>query len=63
MRRFFQTGYQAKSWSRERKVIARVEATSKGSDIRLIVTNLSGKAKALYEKLYCAHGSFMEFSS
>ena len=37
LRRFFQTGYQAKSWSRERKVIARVEATSKGSDIRFII--------------------------
>ncbi len=48
LRRFFQTGYQAKSWSRERKVIARVEATSKGSDIRFIVTNLAGRAKALY---------------
>ena len=56
VRRFFQTGYQAKSWSRERKIIARVEATAKGSDIRFIVTNLSGKAKALYEKVYCARG-------
>ena len=56
LRRFFQVGYRAKSWSRERKVIARVEATSKGSDIRFIVTNLSGKAKVLYEKVYCARG-------
>jgi hypothetical protein len=56
VRRFFQTGYQAKSWSRERTVIARVEATSKGSDIRFIVTNLSGRAKVLYEKVYCARG-------
>ena len=56
LRRFFQVGYRAKSWSRERKVVARVEATSKGCDIRFIVTNLSGKAKALYEKLYCARG-------
>ena len=39
-RRFFQTGYRAKSWSRERKIVARVEATSKGCDIRFIVTNL-----------------------
>ncbi len=62
MCRLFQTGYRAKSWSRERKVIARVEATSKGSDIRFIVTNLSGKAKMLYEKLYCARGR-MENSS
>jgi hypothetical protein len=56
VRRFFQAGYQAKSWSRERRVAARVEATSKGSDIRFIVTNLPGKAKRLYEKVYCARG-------
>ena len=56
VRRFFQTGYQAKSWSRERKVIARVEATSKGCDIRFIVTNLSSTAKVLYVKVYCARG-------
>jgi hypothetical protein len=56
LRRFFQTGYQAKSWSRERKVVARVEATSKGCDIRFVVTNLSGRAKVLYEKVYCARG-------
>ena len=56
VRRFFATGYQARSWSRERKVIARVEATSKGSDIRFIVTNRPGRAKVLYEKIYCARG-------
>jgi len=56
VRRFFQTGYQAKSWSRQRKVIARVEATSKGADVRFIVTNLNGTAKILYEKIYCARG-------
>jgi hypothetical protein len=56
LRRFFQTGYQAGSWSRERKVIARVEATSKGSDIRFVVTNLPGRAKVLYARVYCARG-------
>jgi hypothetical protein len=62
LRRFFQTGYRAKSWSRERKVIARVEATSKGVDIvdplrgSTIVTNLPGRAKVLYERGYCARG-------
>jgi hypothetical protein len=56
VRRFFQTGYRAKSWSRQRKVIARVEATSKGADVRFIVTNLPGTAKVLYEKIYCARG-------
>ncbi len=56
LRRFFQTSYQAKSWSRERTVIARVEATAKGSDIRFIVTNLPGRAKVLYGRVYCARG-------
>ena len=56
LRRFFQAGYQAKSWSRKRKVIARVGATSKGCDIRFVVTNLTGRAKVLYEKVYCARG-------
>ena len=52
VRRFFQTPYGAGSWSKARKVIARVEATVLGSDVRFIVTNLSGRAKHLYEKIY-----------
>jgi hypothetical protein len=56
VRRFFQVSYRAKSWSRERTVMARVEATSKGCDIRFVVTNLPGRAKVLYEKVYCARG-------
>jgi len=57
LRRYFQTAYRANSWSRERKVIARVEATGRGSDIRFVVTNLAGRAKRLYEKGYCARGN------
>ena len=30
--------------------------SGKGSDIRFIVTNLSGKAKVLHEKVRCARG-------
>ncbi len=56
VRRFFQTRYGAKSWSKKRKVIARVEATEQGSDVRYIVTNLAGRGKHLYEKVYCARG-------
>jgi hypothetical protein len=56
VRRFFQTGYQAASWSRQRRVAARVEATSKGADIRFIVTNLPGRARVFYEKVYCVQG-------
>ncbi|WP_343066846.1 transposase [Nitrospirillum iridis] len=46
----------AKSWKTERRVIARIEASSQGVDSRFIVTNLTGQPKALYEKVYCARG-------
>jgi hypothetical protein len=45
-----------KSWSRERRVIARVEHTGKGDNPRYVVTNLQGEAAELYEKVYCARG-------
>jgi len=57
VRRFHQFQYAAESWSEERKVIARVEATDTGTDVRFIVTNLEGRGKVLYEKVYCARGS------
>ena len=37
-------------------MVARVEATSKGCDVRFVVTNLPGRAKVLYEKVYCVRG-------
>ena len=56
VRRFHQTAYQAGSWSKSRKIIARAEATDMGSDVRFVVTNLPGTAKVLYNKVYCARG-------
>lgn len=56
VRRFQTTFWAAKSWSRERRVIARVEATALGADVRFVVTNLEGRSKHLYEKVYCARG-------
>ena len=41
-------------WSHSRKLIARVEATSPGTDVRFIVNSLSGRGKTLYEKVFCA---------
>ena len=39
------------------RVVARIEVTRKGADIRYIVTNIrGGKARQLYEKVYCARG-------
>jgi hypothetical protein len=40
LRRFHQSAYQAGSWDKARRVIARVEASAKGADVRFIVTNL-----------------------
>ena len=57
VRRFHSFTYKAGSWSRAEKVIARVEATARGSDARFIVTNLQGRSKHLYEKVYCARGA------
>jgi hypothetical protein len=56
VRRFQQFHYSAESWSRAEKVVARIEATALGSDVRFVVTNLPGRAKTLYEKVYCARG-------
>jgi hypothetical protein len=57
VRGFASTRYAAKSWSRPRRVLARIEATKKGADVRYIVTNLTkGTAQRLYECIYCARG-------
>ena len=52
-----ETRYGAKSWHCQRRVVARIEATTKGLDIRCVVTNLlGGSAEWLYDTLYCARG-------
>ena len=56
-----------KSWSRERRVIAKAEHLDKGANPRFVVTSLSGQemtfpapsrwtAQSLYEEFYCARG-------
>ena len=57
VRRFHQLPYRAREWSRSRKLVARVEATPMGTDVRFIVTNLEGRGKTLYEKVFCARGN------
>jgi hypothetical protein len=57
VRGFAETTHQAGSWSCERRVIARLEATRLGLDIRFVVTNLIGTSpRIVYESLYCARG-------
>ena len=57
LRRFTQFYDAAQSWCRVERIIARVEVGPEGSDARFIVTSLEGgRAKPLYERLYCARG-------
>ena len=56
MRSFAAFDYAAGSWNRERRVVARLEATARGFDARYIVTSLGGEARHLYEDIYCARG-------
>jgi hypothetical protein len=57
VRRYCETCYGAKSWRCERRVGARIEATTQGLDIRYVVTNIKGgNAQWLYDTLYCARG-------
>lgn len=48
--------YAARTWDRERRVIARLEHGEQGANPRFVVTSLAGDASALYEQLYCARG-------
>ena len=61
LRRFQVFRYGAKSWAKERRFVARLEATSKGVDVRFIVTSLTAGARRLYERLYCARGQAENF--
>jgi len=56
--------YQAGSWRRPRKVVARLECSLQPGeagmrqevDIRCVVTSLKGSAQHLYENIYCQRG-------
>jgi hypothetical protein len=57
---FKELRYQTlKSWSCERRVVAKAEYLPKGANPRFIVTSLgceAAEAQELYEKIYCARG-------
>ena len=55
-RGFADFSYAAGSWNRQRRVVARLEATTRGFDARYIVTSLTGEPRRLYEGVYCARG-------
>jgi hypothetical protein len=57
VRGYAETRHKAKSWSRERRAVARIEATPLGLDTRFVVTNVEyGAAEWIYNAFYCARG-------
>jgi len=66
LRTFASFMYQANSWKRPRKVVARLECSlqpvagqtgmRQEVDIRYVVTSLAGSARHLYENVYCQRG-------
>lgn len=64
VRGFISFMYQAGSWRRPRKVVARLECSLQPGedgmrqevDVRYVVTSLRGSAQHLYENVYCQRG-------
>jgi Transposase DDE domain group 1 len=57
VRGFAETTHRAGSWTRSRRVVARIEATRLGCDHRYVVTNMkTGTDEWLYDSLYCVRG-------
>ena len=55
-RLFGEFRYAAKSWPYRRRIIAKAEHSSRGSNPRYLVTNLTQTPRYLYDKLYCPRG-------
>ena len=57
LRNYAEACYAAKSWTCQRRVAARIEASTMGMDIRYVVTSPKvGLAGHIYDTLYCARG-------
>jgi len=60
--RFFSLRYKAQSWRGERRVIVKVDVTSKGTNVRYVVTDMEEAApKTLYQKIYCSRARAENF--
>ncbi len=55
-RLFGSLGYQAGSWDRPRRVIVKAEHNARGPNPRLVVTNVPGEPRELYDEVYCRRG-------
>jgi hypothetical protein len=52
--------YQAGTWSRPRRILAKVEVNRQGTNRRFVVTNMSGDAQGLYHGFYVKRGNVPE---
>jgi hypothetical protein len=52
--------YQADSWSRPRRIVAKLEINPQGSQRRFVVTNLSGHPRGIYRGFYVQRGAVPE---
>ena len=56
IRRYFKLDYKAQSWKREQRVIVKIEVSTKGTNIRFVVTkNRNNSPEAIYKR-YCKRG-------
>ncbi len=49
LRHYTSFPYQAKRWSRSRRVVAKIERTPEGMNLRFLVTNRKGRAKEIFD--------------
>src|SRR5438128_12096395 len=52
--------YQAESWSRPRRIVAKIEIHRHGVNRRFVVTNLSGLGQGIYRGFYVQRGNVPE---
>jgi hypothetical protein len=52
--------YQAASWSRSRRIVAKIEINRHGTNRRFVVTNLSGHPQGIYHGFYVQRGAVPE---
>ncbi|MBL3940538.1 transposase, partial [Bacteroides thetaiotaomicron] len=57
VRRYYSFEYKAKSWKYRQRVIAKIEVSDKGVNVRFIVTsNRNNKPETVYRR-YCKRGT------
>jgi len=62
IRLFSSFSYQAQSWKEPRRIVAKVEVSPEGDNVRFIVTNLqSSQPSFIYDTIYCARGRMEGF--